>query len=99
MFVSWLNGVDKHTKAQIRIGISAFLWAIWNCRNDIVFNKVQIPYFLQVVNKATYWIQLWSLLLAANQRDLMDSGCCRMMAVVRVIFSQGGWRHFRRLDA
>ena len=39
MFGGWLNRVDKGTKARIRIGVVAILWAIWNCRNDIVFNK------------------------------------------------------------
>ena len=87
LFGTWLNGVDKEIKARIRIGVSAFLWAIWNCRNDIVFNKIQTPHFLQVVLKATYWIQQWSLLLPVAQRDHMHSGCTRMMAVVRAISS------------
>lgn len=28
MFGNWLNGVDTNIKAQIRMGISAFCWAI-----------------------------------------------------------------------
>ena len=28
MFDNWLNGIDKNTKARIRIGVVAFLWAI-----------------------------------------------------------------------
>jgi hypothetical protein len=39
MFDNWLNGVDKNDKARIRIGVSALCWSIWNCRNDIVFNR------------------------------------------------------------
>ena len=97
LFGNWLNGTDKDTKARIRIGVSACLWTIWNCRNDIVFNKVQNPHFMQVVLKATHWIQSWSLLLPEAQRDLMDFGCTRMMAVVRAIFSRNGWRHTRRI--
>jgi hypothetical protein len=31
MFGKWLNGIDKFVKAQIRIGICALVWAIWNC--------------------------------------------------------------------
>ena len=46
LFGTWLNGIGKDVKARIHIGVSAFLWAIWNCRNDIVFNKIQIPHFL-----------------------------------------------------
>ena len=39
MFGNWLNGIDKNTKARIRIGVSALVWSIWNCRNNIVFNR------------------------------------------------------------
>ena len=98
MFGSWLNGVEKKTKSSIRIGMCAFIWAIWNCRNDIVFNKVGTTHFLQVVHRATYWIHMWSFLLKPDQRPLMDSGCSRLMAVVRAIFNQGGWQHAKRIQ-
>ena len=91
MFSDWLTGLDKSTKARIRIGVCAFIWAIWNCRNDVVFNRSDNFHFLQVVHGATYWIHMWSLLLPPNQRALMDSGCSRLMAVVRAIFNRGGW--------
>ena len=99
MFGSWLNGIDRKTKARIRIGVAAFLWSIWNCRNDVVFNKQKNVHFLQVVNKAVYSIQMWSFLLPADQRGLMDTGCARLMAVVRAIYSRAGWLNARRLDA
>ena len=98
MFGDWLVGVDKKTNAHIRIGVCAFLWTIWNCRNDIVFNKTGVVHFLQVVYKASYWINLWSLLLPLEQRALMDSGCTRLMTVVRAIFNRAGWHHARKLD-
>ena len=97
MFGHWLDGVDKRTKARIRIGTFAFIWAIWNCRNDVVFNNIRDPHFLQVVHRATYWIHAWSFLLSPAQRELMDTRCSRLMAVVRAIYNQGGWLHTRRL--
>ena len=96
MFGNWLAGIDKETKARIRIVVYAFVWAIWNCRNDIVFNKVGNAHFLQVIHRATYWIHMWSFLLPAHQRELMDQGCTRLMAVVRAIY-RCGWQHSRRL--
>ena len=99
MFSDWLTGLDKSTKARIRIGVCAFIWAIWNCRNDVVFNRSDNIHFLQVVHRATYWIHIWSLLLPPNQRALMDSGCSRLMAVVRAIFNRGGWQHARRITS
>jgi hypothetical protein len=28
MFENWLNGIDKTTKARIRVGVCALMWAI-----------------------------------------------------------------------
>jgi hypothetical protein len=43
LFGNWLYGIDKKTKARIRVGVCALVWAIWNFRNDIVFNKATKP--------------------------------------------------------
>jgi hypothetical protein len=57
MFRNWLNGVKKQTKVQIHIGVCALVWALWNCRNDMVFNMISdmgIPYrVLSVVVSGT----------------------------------------------
>jgi hypothetical protein len=98
MFGKWLNGIDKSSKARIRIGVCAIVWAIWNCRNDIIFNNAKCAPFLQVIHRATHWISTWALLLPEDQRGLMDSGCRRLMAVVQAIFSQGGWQHADRIE-
>jgi hypothetical protein len=37
MFGNWLMGVDKKESAQIRVGVCALLWALWNVRNDYIF--------------------------------------------------------------
>ena len=98
MFGTWLNGIDRVTKAHIRIGVAAILWAIWNCRNDLVFNKTNFVHYLQVIYKACYWIHSWSFLLPVDQRGLMEAGCTRLLKVVRAIFSQAGWFHHRRIE-
>jgi hypothetical protein len=98
MFGNWLNGVSKSAKARIRIGVCALVWAIWNCRNDIIFNNANISPFMQVINRTSHWITSWAFLLPEDQRGYMDSGCTRLMAVVRAIFSQGGWRHANRIE-
>jgi len=63
MFGNWLNGVDKKNKAYVRVGICALVWAIWNCRNDLVFNKNQNAHSLQVIRMVTHWIRERSYLL------------------------------------
>jgi hypothetical protein len=46
MFGKWLNEIDKASRARIRIGVYALIWAIWNCRNYIIFNNVNCYPFL-----------------------------------------------------
>ena len=54
MFGNWLNGVDKQTKARIRIGVSAICWSIWNCRNNLIFNIARNFHAMQVINMAAH---------------------------------------------
>jgi hypothetical protein len=48
LFGNWLNGIDKKTKERIHVGVCALVWTIWNCRNEVVFNRCVNPNFLQV---------------------------------------------------
>ena len=75
MFGNWLHGVPKKEKAQIRVGACALLWAIWNVRNGIIFNKSKASSFLQVIPLAIHWIRMWSYLQSVEGRQDMDSGC------------------------
>jgi hypothetical protein len=98
MLGNGLNGVGKTTKVRIRIGFSALMWAIWNSRNDIVFNRNTNVNFLQVIRMVSHWIHDWSLLLPEAQREPMHAGCRRLEAVAQAIYSQAGWRPTKRLQ-
>jgi hypothetical protein len=58
----------------------------------VIFNKARATQFLQVINMATYWIHTWLFILSPDQLEHMDSKCTQLMAVVRAIFTQGGWQ-------
>uniref|UniRef100_A0A8I6WC46 Reverse transcriptase zinc-binding domain-containing protein n=1 Tax=Hordeum vulgare subsp. vulgare TaxID=112509 RepID=A0A8I6WC46_HORVV len=90
MFTTWLNGVDVQLSRLIRIGICALLWAIWNTRNDIIFNGQKFTNFLQVIFRATSWIRTWSSLSLVDNRELMGIGCNRWETAARVIFNRFG---------
>jgi hypothetical protein len=68
MFANWLYGVDKDTKARIRVETCAIVWSLWNCRIDVLFNKKETAYFLHVIRMATHWIHKWYFLLLEAQR-------------------------------
>jgi hypothetical protein len=46
LFGRWLNGIDKKIKERIRVGVCALIWAMWNSRNDVIFNKAGHDQFL-----------------------------------------------------
>jgi hypothetical protein len=39
IYGQWLNGIDKKMKERICVGVCALIWAMWNCRNDVIFNN------------------------------------------------------------
>lgn len=45
LFGTWRNRVDANIAKHIRIGICALLWAIWNTRNDLIFNGKNYQFF------------------------------------------------------
>jgi mannosylglycoprotein endo-beta-mannosidase len=97
IFGNWLQGVDKRVKSQLRVGISALLWAMWHVRNDLTFNKTKNVSFLQVIALATHWTRSWLCLQPVAQRQDMDFGCNRLETVARDLFSRCGWQLDRRL--
>jgi hypothetical protein len=50
---NWLKGILKDDLVQIRVGVSAVIWALWNTRNGFVFNKLKNS-FLQVIPMDTH---------------------------------------------
>jgi hypothetical protein len=93
----WLKDFPKKEVLQIRVGVCAIIWAMWNVRNNFIFNKPRTPTFLQVIPLAIYWIRMWSYLQQVEDRPDMDSGCNRWEMVAQGIYSQCGWRLAHRI--
>ena len=98
MFGNWLKGVSKKLVAQIRVGLCALIWAIWNTRNDYIFNNAKSSSFMQVVPMAIHWIRTWSFLQPMEKRVVLASGCNRLEQVARDLYSQCSWRFDRRIQ-
>jgi hypothetical protein len=69
LFCNWLAGIDKRDVKQIRVGVCAIIWAIWNARSDKVFNKTRASSILQVIPVASHWIRMWSYLQPVEVRE------------------------------
>ena len=98
LFDNWLAGVEPKSAAHIRVGACALFWSLWNCRNDVAFNRQTITNFLQVIFRASTWIRTWSLLSRADHRAHMDIGCSRWEMVARDTYNRFGWRSNNRID-
>jgi hypothetical protein len=89
IFGNWLNGIDNRFKKHIRVEAIAFIWSLWLCRNDIVFNNKNSS-ILQVIYRAIGTLRLWSSLQRLEDRDLFMELCARLEATARDTFSQHG---------
>ena len=69
IFGTWLQGIDPVIAKHIRVGVCALLWAIWMCRNDLVFNRTTNIHFLLIIFRATTLIRMWSLLTQTEARE------------------------------
>jgi len=97
MFGSWLSNQSKKIRNLIWVGVAAVCWAIWNCRNDIIFNKIKINSILQVIFRGAYWMRFWAQLqreeLAKNTLIMMS----RQLEMIGLERVKGGWQHIYRL--
>jgi hypothetical protein len=98
IFGNWLNGIDNRFKKYIRVGTIAFIWSLWLCRNDKVFNDKNSS-ILQVIYRAIGTLRLWSSLQRLEDRDLFTEVCARMKATARDTFFQHEWPHSLRIGA
>ena len=45
LFGTWFVGIESEITRHIRVGVCALLWAIWNRRNDLAFNRTTNIHF------------------------------------------------------
>ena len=80
------------------MGVAPVCWAIWRCRNDLIFNKIKVNSILQVIFRGTYWFRFWAQL----QRDVhvkdAFSSLSRHLETVAFDLVKGGWKHVYRLQ-
>jgi hypothetical protein len=98
LFGPWINSFPPKLRKQIMIGVAAMCWALWLCRNDVVFQRSKPNYCLQVIFRGTYWIRSWALLSKEKEKDELKGGCRRLEIVCMDFFAKSGWNVMRRLQ-
>jgi hypothetical protein len=86
MFGTWLWGLDKDQKSLVLEGATATCWAIWCCRNDVVFDQKVVPSPLQVIYSAIHWLCTWTVLQKSGARDTILATCRRLEQVLHECF-------------
>ena len=62
MLGNWLQKFNAQEVFTILTGTAALCWAIWRCRNDIIFDNVKHSSFMHVIFRGAYWLWFWSML-------------------------------------
>ena len=53
----------KHKSLQAEnMVVSATLWVIWRCRNDVIFDREKISDPMEIVKMLCGWISDWAIL-------------------------------------
>ena len=96
IFGHWLDGISNRFKTLIHVGAYALLWALWLCRNGLVFeDKNTSP--LQVIFCCMHSLRTWSTLHRTEYQPLFKAVCMRLERVVRKVFTKHGWQHNLRI--
>ena len=94
-FGIWLKKIQEDSKKLIMVGVSALLWAIWRCRNNIVFDRKMISDPMGIVKMMCGWISDWAVLQkrCPGERMLMLGAKLIVQVASDVYKALQGW-HF-----
>jgi RsiW-degrading membrane proteinase PrsW (M82 family) len=91
MFGTWLNNQHKKIKGLIWVGTTALCWAIWRCRNDVIFKKMKTNPIMQVIFRGAYWLRSWAHLQRDEQaKDVLTLMSKKLEIIDLEISNRGG---------
>jgi len=97
MFGTWLCNQSMKLREVIWVGVAAMCWAIWRCRNDVIFNKLKTNSIMQIIFRGAYWLRFWAPLQRDDQiRDFLSSISKRLETIALEV-SNKGWKHIHCL--
>jgi RsiW-degrading membrane proteinase PrsW (M82 family) len=97
MFGTWLDNQPKKIKGLIWVGTTALCWAIWRCRNDVIFKKLKTNSIMQVIFRGTYWLRSWAQLQRDEQAKDTLTLMSKKLEFIALEVSNKGWKHVAHL--
>jgi hypothetical protein len=89
MFGDWLQGFNSVLKPLLLLGAAVLCWALWICRNDLVFEKKILCSPLQVIHLASQKLSSWAILQREELRPLVVEGSRLLVRTTMVFFFPG----------
>jgi RsiW-degrading membrane proteinase PrsW (M82 family) len=83
---------------MIWVGVAALCWAIWRCRNDVIFNKLKTNSVMQVIFRGAYWMRFWAQLQREEETKDTLSDLSKKLEIIALEFSNRGWKNIYRLQ-
>ena len=93
-FGSWLSRFQKNDKRLVLTGTLALLWAIWICRNDIIFDRKKINDPMCIIKMMCSRITDWAILQKKDPEEKMLMLGARLIEQVasEIYRAAQGWR-------
>jgi hypothetical protein len=88
MFGDWLHGFNSVIKTVFLLGATVICWALWICRNDLVFEKKTFCSPLQVIHLAAQRLTSWVILQRVEVRPLVAVGSQLLVRTTMDVFSR-----------
>ena len=79
------------------VGAAALFWAIWRCRNDIIFKKTMYSSFMHAVFRGIYWLRLWAQLQRKDMIKVLFRRESLALEAVALEIANHGWKHNLRI--
>jgi hypothetical protein len=93
MFSTWLNNQPKSMIGLIWVGTTVLCWAIWRCRNDVIFKKLKTNSIMQVIFRGAHWLRSWTQLQRDEQAKDTLTLPSKKLEVMALEISNRGWKH------
>ena len=98
--ICWVLGsrISPKLRNQVLVGAAALCWAVWLCRNDVVFNGKIPNSYLHVIFRRTHWTREWAALSKEEEKIALIKCSQRLEGMALEFFHKAGWNFRRRIQ-